>query len=201
MEITTNTQYPQPRPTEDTDVIMDTSEVESVETTKRGIGTSRTLTPVKPRSKIQKMDMLAGTQRRMNLHGGLQSTLRTVRFGLKLTVKSSDSAATTLLEVLSTFLEKIFEVEKGAEILGWAAMDGCKPFSCLEGLPTRMATLKKYFKNLSPRPRGGFLFSQVHIGINSTTKDFLEEMGWWLEEHLAGMWERVIQTENVVSVG
>ena len=185
----------------DGDVQMGNTKGGSTCTTKRGGGKSMASLLDGGRKKPRGTDMSSGTQRRMNLEGGLQSTIRHIRFDLKLTVEPSDSAAVTLLEAISSLLEKIWEVEPGAEILGWAARDGCKPIASLEGLPQKLTLLKKYFKNISPCAKGGFLFSQVHLGINSTTTDFLEEMGWWLEETKSNLWERALQCEDAVCVG
>ncbi len=55
--------------------------------------------------------------------------------------------------------------------------------------------MRTYFHRANPKPKGGPLYMNIWVGINSTHNCLMEKTQWWLAQENIGLWLLPIHAE------
>jgi hypothetical protein len=130
-----------------------------------------------------------------------------IRFDLRrILVPASDQALDTLLEALSTFVLKLRQVDVTAIIYPWSV----KHFGVRKEItdprrtfPTDFQSLREYFHNFVPLPKGGETFGQIFLGFSIEFRSLIEALSWQYESKTERptLWQMPLQRENTTKIG
>lgn len=131
----------------------------------------------------------------------------TARYDIKVTVGPSVKADEALLEKLTEFLTKMFEVDPDLVIHPWvkgtnkATLTTPPSLAAVGSIPKRLAFFKPYALEMIPRVQGGYTFVPMLLGHSKPLEDIIASFDWWLKANNHNISKRSSQAAEIAVAG
>ena len=124
------------------------------------------------------------------------------RFDLRVFVPESDNPVGTLKDTLTGILLQLQQADPAVAFCPYRMEDKELPLvTKLSNFPTDVSGMMSYFPGVTPSPKGRTNYCKILVAHTKSWESIKMNVSWWLQTEGHGIWQRVIQHENVDCMG
>jgi hypothetical protein len=125
------------------------------------------------------------------------------RFDVKVTTVASTNALRTLVEALTSVLDRLQAADPTVILYPWGKSTSTEvpALQDTKAFPTTNRQLKLYFEKLLAKEAGGISFTSLYIGHTCTAAELIEEVDMEFWHQKSGLYLRCLQVAEIAEIG